>query len=308
MKLITFHKNRTLRAGAAILGYAVDLERAAKLMGCGAVPSSVREILEGGEPVLSRVKKTVRRAEARLELTVHRKERRPAWAAPLIEVELAPPVPNPEKIICIGQNYIDHCREQGVEPPKSPIIFTKFATTLTGPSSKVLLPPDEVTQKVDYEVELAFVIGRTAKRVKAKDAMDYVAGYMVLNDITARDVQYGDGQWVRGKSFDTFGPCGPWLVTCDEIPDPHKLRLWLKLNGQVMQDSSTSNLIFNVPYLIEYLSRGLTFHPGDIVSTGTPPGVGIFRKPPVVLTPGDVLEACVEGIGTLQNRLARDRG
>lgn len=308
MKLISFYKGRVLRGGAAVGGFAVELEKAAKALGSGAVPATIREVLEEGEPTMARVRKAVRRAEQKLKETGDKKQRRPAWAFPLGDVELGPPIPNPEKIICIGQNYIDHCREQNIEPPTSPIIFTKFPTTLTGPSSPIKLPPDSVTSKVDYEVELAFVMGREAKRVAAKDAMSYVAGYMVMNDVTGRDVQYGDKQWVRGKSFDTFGPCGPWLVTTDEIPDPHKLRLSLKLNGQTMQDSTTENLIFNVPYLIEYLSRGLTFRPGDIVSTGTPPGVGIFRKPPVLLQPGDVMEAWVEGIGTLQNRCVRDRG
>ncbi len=161
---------------------------------------------------------------------------------------------------------------------------------------------------VDYEVELAFVIGREARRVKRRDAMNYVAGYMVMNDVTARDVQRADGQWVRGKSFDTFGPCGPHLLTHEEISNPHDLPIWLKLNSETMQNSSTKNLIFDIPFLIEYLSRGITFRPGDIVSTGTPPGVGIFRKPPVVLKPGDVIEAGIEGIGTLHNKCVRDRG
>lgn len=307
MKLVSYYKNRVLRGGAVVGAYVIDLEKAAKALGSGTLPDSIRAILEEGEPAMSRARKTVRRAEQKLKDVSNKKERRPVWAFLLADVELGPPIPNPEKIICIGQNYIDHCREQNVEPPKTPIIFTKFPTTLTGPSSPIKLPPDSVTSKVDFEVELAFVIGREAKRVPAKNAMDYVAGFMVMNDVTGRDVQYGDKQWVRGKSFDSFGPCGPWIITTDELTDPHNLRLWLKLNGQTMQDSSTKNLIFDVPYLIEYLSRGLTFKPGDIVSTGTPPGVGIFRNPPVLLKPGDVMEACVEGIGTIQNRCVRDR-
>ncbi len=307
MKLITFYKNQTPCAGAAIGSWAVELERAAKAVGSGVVPSSVRGILEAGEPVMARARKTARRAEAKLELVEKKKERRPSWAWPLDEVELAPPIPNPEKIICVGQNYMDHCKEQGVEIPKSPIIFAKFPTTLTGPYSPIHIPPPDLTSMVDYEVELAFVIGRETKHARKTDAMKSVAGYMVLNDVTARDVQRGDGQWVRGKSFDTFGPCGPWLLTSDEIENPGGLRLWLKLNGQTMQDSSTQNLIFDIPYLIEYISRGMTLKPGDIISTGTPPGVGIFRKPPVLLKPGDVMEACVEGIGTIRNRCVKER-
>lgn len=307
MKLISFYTNKRLRAGAAVTGYAVDLEQAARLLGSGAIPGSIRGILEGDAPVMARARKVVRRAEAKLQRVIEKKERRPAWAYPLNDVELAPPIPDPPKIICIGQNYADHCREQGLEPPEKPIIFSKFQTTLTGPSAPVVLPSREVSAQIDYEVELAFVMGRTAKHVKRREAMEYVAGYMVMNDVTARDVQYGDKQWVRGKSFDTFGPCGPWIVTTDELPDVSHLHIWLKLNGEMMQESSTRNLIFDIPYLIEYLSRGITFQPGDIVSTGTPPGVGIFRKPPVLLKPGDLMEAGIEGIGTLQNRCTRDK-
>jgi acylpyruvate hydrolase len=307
MKLISFYHNKKLRAGAAVHGYAVDLERAARLLGSGAIPASTREILEGDAPIMARVRKVVRRAESRLQKVIEKKDRRPAWAYPLGDIELAPPIPNPSKIICIGQNYEDHCREQGIEPPDKPIIFTKFPTTLTGPGSPIYLPSKEVTEQVDFEVELAFVMGRKAKHVSRRDAMSYVAGFMVMNDVTARDVQYGDKQWVRGKSFDSFGPCGPWLVTTDELADVSHLHIWLRLNGEMMQESSTRNLIFDVPYLIHYLSRGLTFEPGDIVSTGTPPGVGIFRKPPVLLKPGDVMEAGIEGIGTLQNRCMRDK-
>ncbi len=307
MKLISFYTNKKLRAGAAVQGYAVDLERAARLLGSGAIPATTREILEGDAPIMARVRKVVRRAESRLQKVIEKKERRPAWAYPLGDVELAPPIPNPSKIICIGQNYEDHCREQGIEPPDKPIIFTKFPTTLTGPSSPILLPSKDVTEQVDFEVELAFVMGRRAKHVSRRDAMSYVAGFMVMNDVTARDIQYGDKQWVRGKSIDTFGPCGPWLVTTDELTDVSHLHIWLRLNGEMMQESSTRNLIFDVPYLIHYLSRTITFEPGDIVSTGTPPGVGIFRKPPVLLSPGDVMEAGIEGIGTLQNRCMRDK-
>lgn len=308
MKLISFYKGKNLRAGAAVEGYAIDLEKAAKALGCGVVPDSIRAILEGGEPALGRVRRAVRRAEARMNRVAAKKDRRPVWAMPLGDVELAPPVPNPEKIICVGQNYIDHCREQGVDPPASPIIFTKFPTSLTGAASPIKIPPETVTRAVDFEVELAFVIGREGKRIAKRNAMSHVAGYTVMNDVTARDIQKSDGQWVRAKSIDTFGPCGPWLVTRDEIDDPHDLRIWLKVNGETMQDSSTKNLIFKIPQLLEFLSRTITFRPGDIVATGTPPGVGIFRSPPVLLGPGDVVEAGIDGIGTIQNRCTRDRG
>ncbi len=311
MKLISFYRNKTLCGGAAVGGFAVELDKAAKAMSCGVIPGSIREMLEGGDPVMARARKTVRRAEAKLEWVAKKVERRPIWAHPLQEVELAPPVPNPEKIICVGQNYADHCREQNVELPKTPIIFAKFANTLCGAHSQIPLPPESVAAQIDFEVELAFVIGREAKRIRRANAMDYVAGFTILNDVTARDVQRADGQWVRGKSFDGFGPCGPWLATTDEfsgLVDYSNLRLWLRVNGQTMQDGVTSEMIFDVPFLIEYLSRSMTLKPGDIISTGTPPGVGIHRKPPVTLQPGDIVEAGIDGLGALKNKCTRDRG
>ncbi len=304
---MTFRRGAEVRAGAVVDIHVIDLVQAAKALGVGALPASLRLILEGGAPALGRAAKTVRRAQGRLGQSARGGQRRPAWAIPLQEAELAPPIPDPEKIICIGQNYRDHCQEHGVEPPKTPIFFTKFASTLTGPASPILLPPENLSRQVDFEVELAFVIGRGGKRISRQTALGHVAGYMVLNDVSARDLQFADRQWTRGKSLDSFAPCGPWLTTADEAPDPHRLRLWLKLNGRTMQESTTANLIFDIPYLIEYISRGLTFRPGDIVSTGTPAGVGIFRKPPVSLKPGDLVEAGVEGLGELRNPCRRDR-
>lgn len=309
MKLITFYRNKKLIGGAAVSNgqYAIDFERAAKALGGGAVPGSIREILEGGAPVMGKVRRVVRRAEAKLKRVQEKKERRPAWAQPLGDVELAAPIPNPEKVICIGQNYADHCKEQGVAPPESPILFAKFPTTLCGPAAPIRLPPASVTSLVDYEVELAFVIGTEASNVSKKDAMSHVAGYMVMNDVTARDLQRSEGQWVRAKSIDSFGPCGPWILTADELEKPGDLQIWLELNGEIMQDSSTKNLIFDVPYLVHYLSKTITLRPGDVVATGTPPGVGIARKPPVVLKPGDVVHAGIETIGSIQNRCVRKR-
>jgi acylpyruvate hydrolase len=306
MKLITYIKNRVPHAGAVVGGFAIDLPRAAKALGAGAIPDSIRLMLAGGEPTMGRLSRTVRRAETKLT-GKDRPRRRPAWALPLADVDLGPPIPDPEKIVCMGQNYLDHCREQGVEPPTSPMIFAKFPSCLIGTGDKILIPDPSISSMIDYEVELAVVFGRVTKKVKQARALDGVAGYMVFNDVTARDVQFGDKQWVRGKSFDTFAPCGPWLTTADEIADPHDLRLWLKLNGEIMQDSSTSNQIFKIPYLIEYLSRTITFKPGDILTTGTPPGVGVHRDPRVLMKPGDVVEAGVEGLGSIVNRCVRDR-
>lgn len=309
MRLLSFTRNKKAVAGAALNNgrFVIDLERASRSLGSGGVPGSVREILEGGEPMIARTRRVVRRAEAKLKRVLDKKERRPVWMQPVEDVELGPPIPNPEKIICIGQNYIDHCREQGVQPPESPIIFAKFPSSLTGPASPVELPATSLSEAIDFEVELAVVIGREARGIKKRAALDHVAGYMVMNDITARDIQRSDGQWVRAKAMDSFGPCGPWIVTPDELGEVDDLRIWLELNGELMQDSSTKNLIFNVPALIEFVSRGITLKPGDVIATGTPPGVGAFRKPPVFLQPGDVLHCGITGIGSIQNRCRRRR-
>jgi len=207
------------------------------------------------------------------------------------------------KFMCIGQNYADHCREQGVELPATPILFAKMNNALAGHRETIPMPI--TTTAVDFEVELAVVLGRACRRVAPDQTLAHVAGYTVVNDISARDHQRRDGQWVRAKSLDKFGPNGPFLVTADEVADPHHLNLWLDLNGRRMQQSNSSNLVFNIPYLIHYYSQDITLQPGDILSTGTPPGVGCFRKPPVWVQPGDVMEATVEGLGTLVNRLGQ---
>lgn len=223
----------------------------------------------------------------------------------LNEVKLLPPITDPEKIICIGLNYYDHVMESNMEVPKVPVLFPKYNNCLAGHEDDVVIP-SEVTQ-CDYEVELAVVIGRTAKRVPLEEAMNYVYGYTILNDVSARDIQLYEPQWTRGKAIDGFAPTGPWIVTADEIKNPGQLGISLKLNGETMQDSNTKELIFDVPYLISFLSRTMTLQPGDMVSTGTPPGVGMGRKPQVWLKPGDVVEASVEGIGTLRNTFIVDR-
>lgn len=215
------------------------------------------------------------------------------------EVTLEAPVPRPGKIICIGLNYRNHAIESGMEIPTSPIIFSKFGTSVTGPGSPIVIP--ESSQQVDYEAELAVVIGRRAHNVSAADAMRYVFGYTNFNDVSARDFQFADGQWQRGKSCDTFAPFGEFVATADEIPNPHELRIQFRLNGETLQDSSTSHLIFRIPELIEFLSRSMTLEPGDIIATGTPPGVGFARKPPVFLKDGDVAEVEIEGLGVLSN-------
>ncbi len=216
------------------------------------------------------------------------------------QAPLLHPLIAPSKIIGIGLNYRDHCEEQGVEPPDHPTVFAKFPNALLAPRGIIRWNP-EVTQKVDYEAELAVIIGRVARNVRASEAYYYIFGYTAANDVSARDIQFGDKQWVRGKSLDTFCPLGPWVVTQDEIGDPMNLDIRARVNGEVRQDSNTSNMIFGVADLVEFLSRSFTLLPGDIILTGTPAGVGIFRDPPLLLQDGDVVEVEIEHIGTLVN-------
>jgi 2-keto-4-pentenoate hydratase/2-oxohepta-3-ene-1,7-dioic acid hydratase in catechol pathway len=211
-----------------------------------------------------------------------------------------PPVPSPEKIICIGLNYRDHAAESGMQVPTEPVFFNKYNNALTGASGPIVLPCN--SHQVDFEAELAVIIGKQAKRVSVTQALEYVAGYTVMHDVSARDWQFRTGQWISGKTFDSFGPCGPYLVTRDEVPDPHKLGIRLTLNGKVMQDSNTCNLIFQVPVLVSYLSQIVTLKPGDIISTGTPPGIGAARNPKVFLQDGDLVEITVEHVGTIRHR------
>ena len=219
----------------------------------------------------------------------------------LKDVTLLAPVPNPGKIIAVGLNYMDHAIETKMEIPKTPVIFAKFSSSINGPDAPVVLPQDD--PQGDYEAELAVVIGRTAKAVSESSAMNYIAGYMPLNDVSARRWQFADKQWVRGKSCDTFCPTGPWLTTRDSVPDPHALYIRMRVNGNTVQNSNTSNLIFRIPKLIEFISEAITLEPGDIIATGTPDGVGVFRKPPVFLKTGDVMEVDIEGLGVLRNEV-----
>ena len=215
--------------------------------------------------------------------------------------EWLPPVAVPEKIICIGLNYRDHATESKMEIPKEPVIFNKYNNALVGASGPIVLPSNST--QVDYEAELAVVMGKRAKESPAGPGPGLRRGVHLMHDVSARDWQFRTGQWVSGKTFDNFAPCGPHLVTPDEIKDPHDLDIRLTLNGQVMQDSNTRNLIFNIPTLISYISQMFTLKPGDIISTGTPPGVGFARRPQVFLQDGDIAEVFVEGVGTLRNRV-----
>ncbi|MFP4349509.1 MAG: fumarylacetoacetate hydrolase family protein [Desulfococcaceae bacterium] len=217
-----------------------------------------------------------------------------------MKVRLGPPVDRPSKIICLGKNYAEHAKEGGFDAPEKPLLFCKAPSALTGPFDPIRMPRS--CTQVDWEVELAVVIGREGKGISQDRAFDYVAGYTVMNDVSGRDAQFGDGQWFRGKSFDTFAPLGPALVTPEEIENVADLELEARVDGQVMQQGNTRDLIFDIPFLIEYISRDITLWPGDIISTGTPSGVGIFRDPPVLLSRGSRVACEVKGIGLIRNR------
>jgi 2-keto-4-pentenoate hydratase/2-oxohepta-3-ene-1,7-dioic acid hydratase in catechol pathway len=221
-------------------------------------------------------------------------------------VKFLAPVPKPPKVICVGLNYKDHAAESGVPPPEEPVIFCKFSTAVRGPADPIVLP--RASREVDYEAELAVVIGRGGRHIPRDQALAHVGGYTCANDVSARDWQLGKPgkQWLLGKTFDSFAPLGPHLVTADELGDPGQLAIRLRLNGAVMQDSNTRELIFPVPDLIAYVSQVITLEAGDVILTGTPPGVGFARKPPVFLKPGDLVEVEIEGIGVLRNSVVAE--
>jgi len=219
---------------------------------------------------------------------------------PIDKVHVDPPIPNPGKIICLGLNYLDHAEESGAEFTEGTPIFFKPATALTGPYDPIVKP--KIVRQLDYEVELAVIIADRCKDVKPSEAVYHIFGYSVFNDVSARDIQFLDGQWTRGKSFDTFAPMGPWLVSANEVDDPHKLRMTTKVNGEIRQNSSTSKMLLKIPEIVSLLSQVMTLEPGDIIATGTPAGVGIFWKPkPRLLEPGDTVEMWIEKIGSIRN-------
>jgi 2-keto-4-pentenoate hydratase/2-oxohepta-3-ene-1,7-dioic acid hydratase in catechol pathway len=211
----------------------------------------------------------------------------------------------PGKIVCVGLNYLDHAQEGGMELPKAPLLFAKWPNTLIGDGEPIVLPPEAT--EVDYEAELGVVIGTKAKRVSEADALEYVEGYICVNDVSARDLQFGDGQWTRGKSVDTFCPVGPRVVPREEIADPQQLGIRCIVNGEALQDSSTAQMIFSVAEIIAYVTRVITLDPGDLIATGTPAGVGVFRDPKVLLKDGDEVSVEIEGVGTLTNPVEKER-
>ncbi len=280
MKLVTFVSNGATRIGALIgEDRIVDFSQAD-----ASLPTDMLAFLKGGKATQAAAQKAIDGG---------------AKSVALSDVKLLAPIPNPGKIICIGLNYSDHAAETGQPIPKYPIVFSKYSNTVIATGDKIVLP--HVSNEVDYEAELGFVIGKTARYVKAADALDYVAGYMPINDVSARDYQTRISQWTMGKTFDTFAPMGPALVTSDEIADAGNLKISLTINGEVLQDSNTNKLIFGIPQLVEALSEVMTLEAGDVVSTGTPPGVGMARNPKRYMKAGDVVNITIEGLGTLSN-------
>ena len=286
MKLVTYKpRGANAQLGAIVDGKVINLAEASG----GTLPNDMLAFLQLGDAGLKAAKKVATKKVAADQ------------GVALDKVKLMSPITNPNKVVAIGLNYLDHIKESNAAVPKIPIMFTKYTTSIVGNGDEVRWDP-AISEKVDWEVELAVVIGKAAYRVSEEDAFDYVVGYTVCNDVSARDLQTERGdQWIRGKSLDTFCPLGPCIATKDEIADPHNLALKTTVNGKVMQDSNTSQLLFKVPYLIHYLSQAFTLLPGDVIITGTPPGVGMGMKPPVYLKDGDVMTVEVEGIGELTN-------
>jgi 2-keto-4-pentenoate hydratase/2-oxohepta-3-ene-1,7-dioic acid hydratase in catechol pathway len=302
MRIITFEINRETRWGALKNDYAVDLNLAHALFLASRarepqyLADSVLEFLERGEAAWNAGRETLEFLGERVVDGV---------MYPLSRVKLRAPVPRPPKIVAIGQNYMDHVREQNAQVPQYPVLFAKYSSSVVGPYDVIHLHPTEA-QKVDYEGELGVVIGKTARNVSAAEALDYVFGYTVANDVSARDLQfspYVSGQWIRGKSLDTYCPLGPSIVSKDEIADPQNLSVCTWLNGKAVQESNTKEMIFGVARLIEFISRGITLEPGDVISTGTPRGVGHHRTPPVYMQAGDVVQVEIGGIGKLRNEV-----
>lgn len=285
MRFVSYGERGAERAGLLVGEVIVDISSIDR-----SFPTTVREILENGIPQgLADASAALARGEV-----LHGSTR-----VALGEVRLGAPVPDASKVICLGLNYADHAREQHKEPPSAPLLFAKAPSALSGPNDEIVIPPQD--DHVDCEAELAVVIGKTARKIGRNEAMEAVAGYMVFNDVSARTIQRGDRQWFRGKSFDTFAPCGPTLVTRDEVRDPQSLGIASYINEMKLQSSSTSELIFDIPYVVSYISEAMTLLPGDIISTGTPAGVGVFRDPPVFLKPGDTVTIEIEGLGRLES-------
>lgn len=287
MKLLTYQSKIGPRLGLLdpALQRVIDLHAASR----GRLPADMLTFLQGGPAMMDSARALLDKAGS-LEKD----------SLPLEGLRILAPLSNPPKIMAIGRNYTEHSTEQNKKPPTRPILFAIYPSAIAHPGDTLRWRAD-LTQEVDYEGELVAVIGQTAQRVSEAEALNYVAGYTIGNDVTARDIQASDGQYTRGKSLDTFFPFGPYLVTPDEVPNPQALSLKTRLNGQMMQADSTSSMIFSVAFLISYLSHSFTLLPGDVLTTGTPSGVGKFRQPPVFLKTGDEISVEIEGLGLLSN-------
>jgi acylpyruvate hydrolase len=298
MRLLSYIAHGTPRIGAMDGGTIVDLgaAHAARGGGTGLVPPDIVGLLEGGEAALAAAQDALAYAAGRSEFAVERST-----------IELLPTVPRPPKIICVARNYGAHAAEAKLEVLGVPNLFIRFARSLVADGAPVLVP--KASSKVDWEAELAVVIGTSGKHVPAARAYEHVAGYTLFNDVSIRDWQLRTPpvQFGAGKNFDGSGPLGPHLVTRDEVPDPHALRIELRVNGVTMQSSSTADMIFNIPTLIEHITQFTTLEPGDVIATGTPSGVGHFRDPPLYLRPGDVVRVEIEGLGVLENPVEAER-
>jgi acylpyruvate hydrolase len=307
MKLLTFSRGGRTIFGAKVGAHIVDLSELVASTKNGkeveAFPENLDSFLQAGEGVRRVAQSAIDAAlksqsigELAKKGSVYNEE----------EIAFLPPVTRPGKIICLGMNYRKHAQEMGREPPQYPTLFAKYPHTLIGHKNPLVLPT--ISQMVDYEAELAIVIGKAGKSIKAEHALDHVAGYTILNDISVRDFQNRTLQWFQGKNFERSCPVGPYLVTKDEVPDPDKLEIELKLNDKIMQRSNTSDFIFSVSNIIEYISQIMTLQPGDIISTGTPGGVGVARDPQVFLKPGDVVRISLQDVGLLENTAVKAAG
>ncbi|GGH81314.1 2-keto-4-pentenoate hydratase/2-oxohepta-3-ene-1,7-dioic acid hydratase in catechol pathway [Pullulanibacillus pueri] len=283
MKLVTVVYQDQSFVGALVDNYVINLNQV-----MDSPELTMLGLIQGGKALLQSAKDKVERADINVS------------GYPVGEVTIKAPLSDPGKVVCVGNNYMDHCREQNVTPPEKPLIFSKWPSCIVGPDDEIILPNE--SEQVDFEAELAVVFGKEGKNILEDEVFDHIFGYMIVNDISARDVQFSDGQWVRGKSFDTFLPTGPYIVTADEIDNPHDLSIRLTVNGEALQDSNTKEMIFDITDQITYLSKGFTFKPGDILATGTPHGVGVFRKPPIFLKDGDEVSISIAGLGSLSNR------
>ena len=316
MKLVTFAHHGTQRVGllegeriidvnrayAALLAQRGDLRPGA--MADALVPAEMIGILEGGEHTLAAIREALAYAREGLAAADQAEVLRHDGAVfALSEVTLKAPIPRPGKLILLGLNYRDHAEETGQKIPEVPTLFAKYNNSVIGPGAAILIP--RTTEQVDYEAEFAFVIGRRGHDIARERALEYVAGYTMVNDVSARDYQFVTSQWMVGKTFDSHCPMGPALVLKDEIADPHNLDLSLSIAGEVLQKSNTNQLIFKIPETVEYLSQVLTLEPGDVISTGTPSGVGFTRKPPRWLRPGETVRIEIAGLGVLENPVAK---